>query len=200
MRHLYFLSFKSKNGINNHFFFEVAPYDTNLLFPPTTNISIQDLVQREVIYCVSSLVHTLTQENKLDEEQAISLWEGPIDFDEAEYAIKEDGSYLGQKNNLWGLYDNDEPDDPIVDYEYETKEQLIKGYFEDMSWDINEYRSEVFEHWIVTSWLGKKLQEHDETVVEDVLGISYIWCRSCTGQAIYMDYCIQEIYKELISK
>ena len=82
----------------------------------TTNISIQDLVQREVIYCVSSLVHTLTQENKLDEELVISLWEGSINFDDAEYAINQDGSYLAQKNNLWGLYDNDEPDDPIVDY------------------------------------------------------------------------------------
>ena len=43
----------------------------------TPNISsTRTLVQREVIYCVSSLVHTLTQENKLDEELAISLWEG----------------------------------------------------------------------------------------------------------------------------
>lgn len=166
----------------------------------TTNISIQDLVQREVIYCVSSLVHTLTQEKKLDEELAISLWEGPVSYDDAEYAINQDGSYLGQKDDLWGLYDNDDHDSPIVDYEYETREQLIKWYFEDMSWDINEHRSEVFEHWIVTSWLGNKLQEHDETVVEDVLGISYIWCRSTTGQAIWCDCVIQEIYNNLISK
>ena len=33
--HLYFLSFRFKNGIKNHNFFEVAPYDTNLLFPPS---------------------------------------------------------------------------------------------------------------------------------------------------------------------
>ncbi|MEM8719007.1 MAG: hypothetical protein AAGE84_06815 [Cyanobacteria bacterium P01_G01_bin.39] len=166
----------------------------------TTSISIQDLVQREVIYCVSSLVHTLTQENKLDEELAISLWEGPISFDNAEYAINQDGSYLDQKDNLWGLYDNDDADNPIVDYEYESKEELIKWYFEDMGWDLNDYRSEVFEHWIVTSWLGKKLQEHDETVVEDVLGIAYIWCRTTTGQAIHCDCVIQQIYNELISK
>ena len=98
------------------------------------------------------------------------------------------------------MYDNDEPDDPIVNYEYESKEELIKWYFEDMSWDINEHRSEVFEHWIVTSWLGKKLQELDETVVEDVLGISYIWCRSTSGMSITHDHVIQEIYKKLISK
>ena len=90
----------------------------------TTHISIQDLVQREVIYCVSSLVHTLTQENKLDEELSIAFWTGSINYDDAEYAINQDGSYLTQKNGLWGLYDNDEPDDPIVDYEYESKEEL----------------------------------------------------------------------------
>ena len=163
-------------------------------------ITIQELVQREVIYCVSSLVHTLTQENKLDEELTIELWTSPINYDDCEYAIKEDGSYLGQKDGLWGLYDNDEPNNPIVDYEYETREALIDWYFDDMSWDINQYRSEVFEHWIVTCWLGKKLQEHDETVVEDVLGISYIWCRSTTGQAIHCDCVIQEIYNDLISK
>ncbi|MGB5635375.1 MAG: YHYH domain-containing protein, partial [Waterburya sp.] len=32
------------------------------------------------------------------------------------------------------------------------------------------------------------------------LGISYIWCRSTTGQAIYMDWPIQQIYNDLISK
>ena len=51
----------------------------------TTNISIQDLVQREVIYCVSSLVYTLTQENKLEEELAIELWTAPIDYGAAKY-------------------------------------------------------------------------------------------------------------------
>ncbi len=68
-----------------------------------------------------------------------------------------------------------------------------------MSWSLDDYRSEVFEHWIVSSWLAKKLQEHGETVVEDFYGLT-IWARSTTNQAIYCDYVIQEIYKELISK
>jgi hypothetical protein len=37
---LYFLSFKPKNGIKNHFFFEAAPYDTNLLFPPICGMEL----------------------------------------------------------------------------------------------------------------------------------------------------------------
>ena len=44
-----------------------------------SQLTIQELVQREVVYCVSSLMDTLTQENKLEEELAFSLWQGPID-------------------------------------------------------------------------------------------------------------------------
>ncbi len=163
-------------------------------------ITIQELVQREVIYCISSLVDTLTQKNILDEELAISLWQGAIDYESAEYEINQDGSYLGQQDGLWGLYDNDEPEELIVDYEYETREALIDWYFDDMSWDIDDHRSEVFEHWIVSSWLALRLIEHGETVVEDVLGIDYIWCRTTTGQAIHCDYVIQKIYKKLVEQ
>ena len=162
-------------------------------------ISIKQFVDQNIIYCVSSLIYELTQKTGcLDEETAIELWTGPINFDDAEYAINQDGSYLTQKDNLWGLYDNDEREAPIVDYEYESKEELIKWYFDDMDWDINDYRSEVFEHWIVTSWLFKKLQEQGETVVE-LYGLT-IWCRTATGMAIAYDHVIKEIYQDLISK
>ena len=40
VRDLYFLSIKLQNGIKNHFVFEVAPYDTNLLFPPYRHDSV----------------------------------------------------------------------------------------------------------------------------------------------------------------
>ena len=53
-----------------------------------SNITIQDLVSREVICCVSSLVYTLTQEGKLDEELAFSLWQGPVDYESAEYGVE----------------------------------------------------------------------------------------------------------------
>lgn len=96
----------------------------------TTNISIQDFTQREIVCCISPLIFAVTQEKQcLDEELALELWTGQINFTEAEYVINNDGSYLSQKNNLWGLYDNDEIDNPVVDYKYETKEQLIEWYY-----------------------------------------------------------------------
>jgi hypothetical protein len=133
-------------------------------------------------------------------ELSVELWNGPISYDDAEYEINQDGSYLGQKDGLWGLYDNDDPDHPIVDYEYESKEELIQWYFDDMGWCLDDHRQEIFEHWIVSSYLAKKLKEQGETVIEDFYGINYIWCRSTTGQAIYADAVIEAIYNELVNQ
>ena len=89
------------------------------------NITIQELVNREVIYCVSSLIDSLTQENKLEEELAFSLWQGPVDYEAAEYEINQDGSYLAEQEELSGLYDNDEPEVLIIEYERKSKKKLI---------------------------------------------------------------------------
>ncbi|MGL5942356.1 MAG: hypothetical protein ACRC2S_18670 [Waterburya sp.] len=171
----------------------------------TTNISIQDLVQREVIYCVSSLVHTLTKGNKLNEEQALELWTAPIDYGSAKYELElehdyvfkhfctEDNKYyfgVRNKDAVWRI-------DPI----HNDEETAIYEWFEIYrGGSLDDYRQEIFEHWIVNSWLGKKLQKQGETVVKDVLGIDYIWGRTTTGQAIWCDYIIQTIYNELISR
>lgn len=161
-------------------------------------ITIQDFVYQNIIYCISSLIHELTQKGCLDEETAIELWQGPIDFDSALYEINQDGSHVAQKDGLWGLYDNDEPNNPIVDYEYETRDELIKWYFNDMSWSIDNHRTEVFEHWICSDYLGRKLIEHGHTVIE-VFGLT-VWARPTTGMAIAYDHVIEMIYQEMISK
>ena len=163
----------------------------------TTNISIQDLVQREVIYCVSSLIHTLTQENKLDEEVSIDLWTGSINYDDAEQAVKGNNAFIYKQDELYGLYDED-LEEYIVDPHHSNKSDAIDEYFSNQNWDLDDYRSEVFEHWLVSSWLYQKLQEQGETVVE-LYGLN-IWCRTTTGMAIAYDCVIKEIYNDLISK
>ncbi|MCC0175806.1 hypothetical protein I4641_02270 [Waterburya agarophytonicola K14] len=63
-----------------------------------------------------------------------------IDFNSAAYTINLDGSYLHQKDSLWGLYDfGDSPDNPIVPYTFPTRNELILWYFKDMGWNINLY-------------------------------------------------------------
>lgn len=57
--------------------------------------------------------------------------------------------------------------------------------------DLDLDPTEVYEYWIVSSWLYKRLEERGECVGE-FAGMS-IWGRTCTGQAIYLDGVIREI-------
>lgn len=72
---------------------------------------------------------------------------------------------------------------------------------DDAVWDacaafaIDPEYIEAYEHWLVSGWLGEKLQARGE-MVDDVFGLT-IWGRTCTGQAIYMDSVIEEIYDEV---
>ena len=168
-------------------------------------ITIQDFVQREIIMCVSTLVWELTQKQGcLDEEVAIELWTGPIDYEGAKYELEQDGErtfqmiclndgqlYWGvkSKHSVWKI-------DPI----HNDEETAIYEWFEIYrGGSLDEYRQEIFEHWIVSSWLADKLEALGETVVEDFYSLT-VWARPTTGQAIYMDWPLQKIYQDLISK
>ena len=53
--------------------------------------------------------------------------------------------------------------------------------------DINE----VYEHWLVSDWLLEKLKEQEEPILET--DYETWWGRTCSGQAIKLDYNIQEL-------
>ena len=162
----------------------------------TTNIiTIQDFVSREIIYCVSSLIYTLNTEGKLDEEYW-NLLES-IDWDEAEAAIDRNNCIVQEEANLCGVYDS-ETDYYVVDPNHKIKHQAIQEYFNNQNWDLHEYNREVYEHWLVSSYLGEKLKDKGETV-EDFYGLT-VWGRTTTGMAIAYDSVIKEIYQDLISK
>lgn len=55
--------------------------------------------------------------------------------------------------------------------------------------------SEVYEHWIVSTWFGNELAKRGESV-EELFGIT-IWGRCTTGQAIYMDGIIERIASDM---
>lgn len=54
---------------------------------------------------------------------------------------------------------------------------------------------EIYEHWAVDPWFGRKLAAHGE-LVTNVFGVT-VWGRQTTGQAIWLDGVIGEIYNEL---
>mgnify|MGYP003121487892 CR=1 FL=1 len=63
-------------------------------------------------------------------------------------------------------------------------------------WDREEGEGhEIFEHWIVSSWLGEHLENKGEVVHQ--IGSLEVWGRATTGQAIYMDGVILSIVRDL---
>jgi hypothetical protein len=61
---------------------------------------------------------------------------------------------------------------------------------------LEPYTREAYEHWLVSDWLADKLEEKGEMIARDLHGLT-VWGRTTTGQAIYMDGVICEIFDEL---
>ena len=57
-----------------------------------------------------------------------------------------------------------------------------------------DYPDEALEHWLVSNWLAERLREEGEMVIE-FLGLT-IWGRTTSGQAIYIDSVIEDIYNK----
>jgi hypothetical protein len=58
--------------------------------------------------------------------------------------------------------------------------------------EIEPHDREVYEHWIVSDWLARRLEEEGEKVDTDFAGLT-VWARTCTGQSIALDDVIQRI-------
>lgn len=64
----------------------------------------------------------------------------------------------------------------------------------DVDYREDEYRWEVYEHWVVSDWLAGQLDRRGE-ITGDLCGLT-IWGRCGTGQSIALDHVIQEIAME----
>ena len=83
----------------------------------------------------------------------------------------------------------------ILDNQNLVIEELMKH--DDSIWDslqnFNE-NSEVLEWWLVTPYMAELLKENGEVIFADY--DCYWWGRTTTGQALYMDWVIQEIARQ----
>jgi hypothetical protein len=68
-------------------------------------------------------------------------------------------------------------------------------FCQDFDVDTDDFKSDVYEHWAVTDWLGRRLAAKGECVGE-VCGTT-VWGRCTTGQSISMDGVIEQIAKEI---
>lgn len=203
------------------------------------------LVDREVYYCVSSLVSTLstlvqrcdyeTQRNEgiSWEEDILPLLES-INYEEAAtnhvtecedlYDLElmaDNVGYWSDAVELTGYdsaqeYADSDGEMDTIDFDtwYEdhcTDEKkkaaldTLRGYIihstsnyeefcREHSVDTDDYREEVYEHWLVSTHLASMLQSKGETTGE-LCGLT-IWGRCATGQSICLDGVIQRIAEE----
>ena len=64
----------------------------------------------------------------------------------------------------------------------------------DSAINLGEY-DEIMKWWLITPYMARQLIEQGEVIVSD--NIYHWWGRQTSGQALYMDYIIQQIAEEL---
>lgn len=153
------------------------------------NEVVERIVKQDVIYCVSSLVSEISEMsgrsgNHQLQEQCFNLSESEPDY---EQAATDEGWVISDNKEFFEIIHPDS-DDSYSDWEDCCNDENI---------DYHSYRSEVYEHWIVSSWLANKLESHGQVIDHDFMGLT-IWGRCTTGQSISMDYVIQQIAKDII--
>lgn len=158
--------------------------------------TIRELVETEVIYFISPLVDELLKQEKYSEE--FYNLTTSTDWDEAEKAIVQNICIVQQEDKLWGVYDKD-AEYYTVEPRHDNKIEAIKEYFNHVNWDLCDYNCEICEYWLVSEWLANKLEDKGETLEKDFMGL-IVWGRTTTGQAIWCDWIIQEIYNDLKNK
>lgn len=90
-----------------------------------------------------------------------------------------------------------------IDNLFMTDEEIIKWHLDDIEIegkeitpeDLDDFRydnpKEIYEWYLVSDWFIDRLREINEPVLDNDYG--EYWGRCCTGQAIYLDYSIQEL-------
>ena len=133
-------------------------------------ITLTDMVEREVIYCATTLVFRFA-------EQEIDEWAHLFHGFDKDAAL----------DQLHVVHEP-MPDEPTLDDIHEAMEAC--------GWDASDFAyQKVYEHWIVSDWLAIRLEKHGEVIERDFYGLT-IWGRGATGQRISLDPVIQNVYDE----
>lgn len=113
-----------------------------------------------------------------------------IDYDETEYRSEATDQDICEAEG-W------EPLDDVAFFNLDTDQTSEAEDWEELCEEqgIEPDEREAYEHWIVTNWMGEKLEAKGETVRE-FMGLT-LWARGTTGQAVYLDDVIQEIAGDL---
>ena len=162
------------------------------------------IVRNEVHACVSYLVSQIAgapdtwRALGFDEDEVFSLCE-MRDFDEPA------ADYIGEMDadDLRDYLDSQSVDfDPAADVA--TLRRAAIGAMQDQGaaefcdeFSIDPHSIEVYEHWIVSDYLARKLEAYGHPIARDFLGLT-VWGRPTTGQSIALDSVILEIARDAL--
>ena len=92
-------------------------------------------------------------------------------------------------------------------YELRGEDKYMEEVNE-LSWKVDESFEEdgaeptyikALQHFIVADWFADELEKRGEIVDKDFLGLT-IWGRPTYGQAISLDYVVQDILKDIVER
>jgi hypothetical protein len=137
----------------------------------------RDLVQREVICNMTSIVNELLKLSSVDD----GPWQ---EIDQLRFDATDRFFTCDDCGNEWEQSASDDD------------EQCPKCESENVTEDEDRRReradeTEIYEWWSVSRWAGERLREQGEIVYED--WGHCLWGRCCTGQAIALDNSWQTI-------
>jgi hypothetical protein len=172
-----------------------------------------------VYSCATSLVEYITLKSFEDRE-------APLQYDEIEnlYSRKENQvkCFIQEDSGIYSAYFTDENEETILtvtpenvqlwvstgaiedetlnEYELFThcqKTGLIGKYYNLVpdGGDFEEEPQDIYEWWIISTYLHDKLKEKGQPVLND--GYMHLWGRTCSGQAILLDYVITQICADM---
>lgn len=155
----------------------------------------EKFVQREIFTNVSMMVEYIIKKGFEDHD-------APFSLEDAENYYVNNEDYIfeleNEKEELEAELEKLETSmrDDKMDKMEELGKKIIelKDKIEDLETEQEE-PAEIFEWWLITDWLGHKLKEKGEVIIDDVN--HRIWGRSCTGQHILLDSVISKICEDL---
>ena len=152
-----------------------------------------DYVHQHVLCCVSPMISDLFNSIGLGlppgvNEVALMCLDDKEDWVEA---AEQNGAVIVKTDDgAWVLFDGD-----VEVGSFDNAEEAAQHYCYDH--DLDPYRWEAYEHWLVDEHFAYKLEQAGEVVVRNFWSTMTIWGRTCTGQAIAMDGEVRRIVSEV---
>lgn len=150
---------------------------------------VRTFVNQNFGHCVSSLVYELAKDEKYLEELM-----PVISSDDWIEAANEESTK--EEREEW-MSENDLDAEPEGEGFLFRDTDDARKFCDDQG--IDPHTVEAYEHWLVDDWMASRIEAQGGMILRDFLGLT-IWGRPTTGQAIYMDYSINEIYFDLVKE